>query len=127
MANLFPVRLWSLAVVGLASGTVFVSGAAALVYEVILGRLLSVEFGASTDTHGIVLAVFMGGLALGYLLGGRFEASRLLLLQRYAVLELWIGLCVFLCPQVIGLAADVYGVIAPHPGSAFAILDGIHG
>lgn len=46
-------------------GAFFLSGAAALVFEVVWTRLLLLEFGATSLAVATVLAAFMGGMALG--------------------------------------------------------------
>ena len=43
----------------------FCSGATALVYEVIWSKYLTLLFGSTIQAQTVVLAVFMGGLALG--------------------------------------------------------------
>jgi hypothetical protein len=50
----------------------FLSGATALVYEVVCLRILGLVFGHTVHAVATVLIVFMGGLALGSaLFGGR--------------------------------------------------------
>ncbi len=53
----------------------FVSGACALVYQVMLLRMLALVFGVTVYAAGTVLASFMAGLALGSFTAGRL-ASR---------------------------------------------------
>ena len=67
-------------------GCFFLSGASALIYEVVWTRQLSLVFGVTLYAISAVLASFMGGLALGSWLSGRI-ADRL---GRPAV---WYGLC----------------------------------
>jgi spermidine synthase len=43
----------------------FVSGATALIYEVVWARMLTQIFGNTTHAIATVLSAFMGGLALG--------------------------------------------------------------
>ncbi len=43
----------------------FLSGVAGLIYEVLWARYLSLIFGNTAYAHSLVLATFMGGLALG--------------------------------------------------------------
>jgi spermidine synthase len=50
----------------------FLSGAAALMYEVVWVRSLSLLFGGTHLAISTVLSVFMGGLALGSYVIGRF-------------------------------------------------------
>src|SRR6266480_320482 len=73
----------------------FCSGATALVYEVVWSKYLSLMLGSTIYAQTIVLAVFMGGLALG----NRLIGSRSDLLQKplaaYGLLEIVIGLYAF--------------------------------
>ena len=50
----------------------FLSGACGLVYEVVWARELSLIFGITIFATSTVLAAYMGGLALGSFLVGRF-------------------------------------------------------
>ncbi len=69
----------------------FLSGAAALIYEVIWVRYLSLIFGGSHLAVTTVLAVFMGGLALGsYKIGKKFSNYKNSL-RLYGFLELGIA------------------------------------
>ncbi len=75
-------------------GTVFfLSGAAALVYQIAWQRLLFTSFGVDIESVTIVVSTFMCGLGLGAIAGGaladRFQ-TRLLVL--FALCELGIGL-----------------------------------
>ncbi|MCM2268497.1 MAG: fused MFS/spermidine synthase [Thermoanaerobaculia bacterium] len=67
------------------------SGAAALVYQVIWTRSLSLVFGGSHLAVTTVLAAFMGGLALGGHLVGRRIAHLSRLLRIYGLFELGIA------------------------------------
>jgi len=83
----------------------FFSGACALVYEVAWIRLLSLVFGSTVLALSTVLASFMGGLALGSILFGKYSDKLAMnggsstdsrLLNLYAFLEAGIGLyCLF--------------------------------
>ena len=48
------------------------SGATGLIYEILWARMLGLVFGATTLAVSTVLAAFIGGLALGSALAGRF-------------------------------------------------------
>jgi MFS family permease len=61
---------------GLAFAAAVVSGAAALVYEVVWLRTLSLVVGHAVDALTAVLAAYMAGLAVGALFSGRL-AERL--------------------------------------------------
>ncbi len=85
----------------------FLSGAASLVYEVAWARSLGVIFGASHLAVTTVLAVYMGGQALGSaLLGARADRTARPL-RLYGQLELGIGLSAV---AFVGLMA-VYPVL----------------
>jgi len=79
----------------------FLSGAAALVYEVLWVRSLGLVFGGSHLAVTTVLAVFMGGLALGGWLIGRAVDRHARPLRLYGLLELGIAL------SALGFAALV--------------------
>jgi spermidine synthase len=70
----------------------FLSGSSGLIYEVVWLRMLSRTLGSTVYATSTILAVFMGGLALGSFVFGRFadRVRRLLLL--YAIIEAGIGL-----------------------------------
>lgn len=77
-----------------------VSGAAALIYEVVWTRLLTLQMGHGIAAASTVLAAFMGGLAVGAAVagrrGGRLSPERALTV--YAGLELTIGVLALLLP-----------------------------
>jgi len=69
----------------------FLSGTAALIYEVLWVRYLSLIFGGSHLAVTTVLAVFMGGLALGSYTIGKKAGTYRKLLRLYGFLELGIA------------------------------------
>ena len=83
----------------------FFSGVAALVYQVVWVRSLSLVFGGSHLAVTTVLSVFMGGLALGgWLLGRRADVVRQPL-RLYAALEIGIAVS----------AAAFFGLLQAYP------------
>ena len=86
------------------------SGMTGLIYQVLWGRMLALVFGSTTTATGTVLAVFMGGLALG----GWFAGKRADLLERplrvYGLLEGGIGVCVLLVPLLFSLFLSLYRI-----------------
>jgi spermidine synthase len=102
------------------------SGAAALIYEVIWTRLLALEMGHTVAAVSTVLAAFMGGLAIGSAIGGRV-GSRLSperALRVYAGLEIGIALLAVILP--VGLAG-LHPLLAStydngNGGASFALL-----
>jgi spermidine synthase len=85
------------------------SGAAALVYEVAWTRLLTLQMGHTVAAASTVLAAFMGGLALGSWLGGRFDAAvqrgssqpAVARLRAYATCEATIGIVAIALPAML--------------------------
>ncbi len=86
----------------------FCSGATALVYEVVWSKYLSLMLGSTVQAQTVVLAVFMGGLALG----NRIIGKRSDLLQRplaaYGYLEGLIGLYAFFFSAIYALADKIF-------------------
>ncbi len=89
----------------------FLSGAAGLIHEITWMRLLRHVMGNTTFAVSTVLSVFMGGLALGSLLGGRFIDRRNDPLLVFAVLQGAVAAYGLLLPWLIGAAEPVYGLI----------------
>lgn len=81
----------------------FLSGATALVYEVIWVRKLSLVFGGSHLAVTTVLAVVMGGLALGSWLFGRRVRTTRNLLRLYGALEIGIAFFALLFIALLNL------------------------
>jgi spermidine synthase len=50
----------------------FISGASGLIYEVLWARMPTLSFGVTVLAAATVMAAFMGGLALGSYLFGRW-------------------------------------------------------
>lgn len=70
----------------------FVSGFAALVYEIVWTRLFSLILGATTYSFAIVLAAFLLGLAIGsYFIGRKFSTIQSPIMV-FAAVEILIGL-----------------------------------
>ncbi len=86
----------------------FLSGAAALVYEVVWMRMLTQIFGSTAYAVATVLAAFMAGLALGSYVFGRLAERRKNLLLLYGVLELGVGVYGFLAPSLFYRARGIY-------------------
>lgn len=97
---------YGLAVIYLA---LFLSGAAALVYQATWGRMLQRVFGVSDQAIATVLAAFFLGLGIGAALGGRWGTRFKRPALTYAVLEAGIGvfalISLFAIPRVHGIYA----------------------
>jgi spermidine synthase len=89
----------------------FATGAAGLVYEVVWNRVLALHMGNTSYALATLLAVFMGGLALGAWLGGRFAPRGRHGLLAYALLELGTGVYCAVLPKLIDLADPLFARI----------------
>ncbi len=77
------------------------SGCAALIYEIVWFQLLQLVIGASAVSLGLLLAIYMGGLALGSAALPRIAALRRHPMRLYALLEL--GIAVFAILALFGV------------------------
>jgi spermidine synthase len=69
----------------------FLSGMSGLIYQTVWVRMLTRYLGSTTASTATVLCVFMGGLALGALLGGRLADQIKRKLLGYVILEICIA------------------------------------
>jgi spermidine synthase len=95
-----------------------VSGATGLIYEVLWARMLGLVFGATTLAVSTVLAAFMGGLALGSALAGKFARQIQKPLRTYGWMEIGVAAYALLVPFLFRLVDHVYALIWQqlHPG-----------
>ena len=95
------------------------SGASALLFETLWFRLAGLTFGNSIWASSIVLASFMGGLALGNAAAARHGHSLTSPVRIYALLELLIGAIgfglVLLFPVLNELLASVFHPLLERP------------
>jgi spermidine synthase len=107
-------------------GLFALSGAAALVYEVVWTRLLTLQFGHGVAAASTVLAAFMGGLAVGAAAGGRIgqRLTPASALRAYAVLELAIAAAAVLLPFLLRSLQPLLAMVYANGdgGTAFAAL-----
>lgn len=103
----------------------FLSGASALIFESLWFRLAGLSLGNSVWSASLVLAAFMGGLALGNGLVARFHRRVRRPLRLYAILELTIGVSgivvVLLLPNLPNLLGPVLGSLADMPAILNAV------
>jgi spermidine synthase len=90
----------------------FLSGVAALIYEIVWTRYLSLIFGGSHLAITTVLAVFMGGLALGSYIIGKKSSSCKKLLRLYGFLELGIAVSALLFVTLMRFYPMIYVPLA---------------
>lgn len=86
----------------------FGSGATALIYEVVWSKFLSLMFGSTVYAQTVVLAVFMGGLALGNRMFGNWADRWSHPVRAYGFLEMAIGVYAFLFPALYRMADQLF-------------------
>lgn len=79
----------------------FLSGAAALIYQVLWTRRLGLVFGVTVQAASTVLACFMAGLALGNIVGGRVADRSKNPLRAFAIVEALIGVAALITPWAL--------------------------
>jgi spermidine synthase len=89
----------------------FCSGATALIYEVIWSKYLALLFGSTIQAQTVVLAVFMGGLALGNKLFSRSADRASNSLAVYGRIEIAIGLYALLFSLLYRIADRIFAVV----------------
>lgn len=101
------------------------SGFAALMYQVLFSKSLALTFGSTSTATYTVLAVYMGGMALGAWLGGRLAQVRVDALKLYAWCELGIGAYCLATPLIFqgiqALYVALAGGLAPDAGMLTAL------
>src|SRR6266571_1946916 len=103
----------------------FCSGATALVYEVVWSKFLAQMFGSTIYAQTVVLAAFMGGLALGNKLFGKRADGLREPVGVYGYVEIAIGLYAFFFPNLEKLMDKLFVAIgtgiAEHAGLLLAL------
>lgn len=99
----------------------FLSGVAGLIYEVLWVRMIDRVIGSAPFAVATVLSVFMGGLAFGSCLAGRYAdrlPSRNALLSLYGKIEVIVGIYALAFPYLIKAATPFYRIaydyLLPH-------------
>ncbi len=89
------------------------SGAAALIDEIVWSRQLVLVFGNTTQAVSAILTGFFGGMAIGSVAGGRIADRIRSPLRMYGILELALVVVVLLTPISFGLIGELYRGIYP--------------
>jgi spermidine synthase len=110
----------------LVGGLYLASGALGLIYEVAFCKYLGLSFGATAAASSAVLVAFMGGLAFGAHLTGRFEQRVNRPLFWYGCVELAIGLFCLAAPALFGRMTPLYVQLAARTHS-IAVLSAVRG
>ncbi|MGR8921347.1 MAG: fused MFS/spermidine synthase [Gammaproteobacteria bacterium] len=93
-------------------GLFFVSGAAALVYQVLFSKQLTYVFGSMSTATNSVLATYMAGLAIGAWLGGIIAPRTTRPVALYAFIEFAIAGYCAASPQIFSAVQAVYVAFA---------------
>ena len=96
----------------------FLSGTSALIYQVLWLRLLGLVFGVTVYAASTVWAVFMAGLAVGSVLGGRAADRVRRPLVWLGVAEALIGLTALATPFALDLLQGAYAAVHPSLNSS---------
>ena len=95
------------------------SGAAALIDEIVWSRQLVLVFGNTTQAVSAILAGFFGGIAIGSYAGGRIADRVRDPLRMYGLLELVLAVVVVVTPitfrLINGLYRDIYPTLEDSP------------
>lgn len=86
----------------------FLSGATSLAYETVFVKLLGYVFGNTTYAVSTILAAFMGGLAVGSYVFGKYVERGRNGLKLYAYLELGVGLYCAFVPLIFRGLEPIY-------------------
>ena len=113
-ARSIPTKRYSGNTFKLVAACFFLSGATGLIYEVLWARMLGLVFGATTLAVSTVLAAFMGGLALGSGLAGRWGAAVKRPVRAYGLLEIAIAVYALIVPLLFNLVDNLYAIIWQH-------------
>jgi predicted membrane-bound spermidine synthase len=89
----------------------FCSGATALVYEVLWSKYLALLFGSTIQAQTLVLAIFMGGLALGNRVFGNWADRLRKPLAVYGYLEGAVGLYAFFFCYLYKIGDDLFSAV----------------
>ena len=103
----------------------FASGFAGLIYESIWTHYLKLFLGHAAYAQTLVLAIFMGGMAIGAAVAARYTARIRNPLQTYAVIEAAIGvLAITFHPIFAGATGNFYDIAFAHrlDGASFVAI-----
>lgn len=114
---------------GLVLALFFGSGATALIYEVVWSKYLAQMLGSTIYAQTVVLAAFMGGLALGNRIFGGWADGLRRPVKGYGLLEILIGLYALLFPLLDRLTNRIFIAlgtpIADHTGWLLLLKGGL--
>lgn len=86
----------------------FLSGALALVYQVVWSRIMTHVFGSTALAVGTVIAAFMAGMAIGSWLFGKLADNNSNCLRLYALVEIGIAVTALLAHVALNALGTAY-------------------
>ncbi|NQT20939.1 MAG: hypothetical protein HQ592_14625, partial [Planctomycetes bacterium] len=81
----------------------FLSGAAALVYEIAWSRQIGLLFGHTVYAAAITLGAYFAGMSVGYVVAGRRVARIVRPLFGYGIAELGVAVWALLTPRLVSM------------------------
>ena len=103
----------------------FLSGTSALIYQMLWLRLIGLVFGVTVYAASTVWAVFMAGLALGSVIGGRAADRVARPLVWLGIAEALIAVTALATPLGLDLLQRMYGALHPSPSSSLITLTAV--
>lgn len=103
----------------------FGSGFAALIYQVVWLRSLSLVFGVTVHAASTVLAGFMAGLAVGSALAGRLKLDVRQAFVAFAAIELAVGATALLAAPLVAWMTASYAALGPRLPESMALLTAV--
>ena len=103
----------------------FLSGTSALIYQVLWLRLLGLVFGVTVYAASTVWAVFMAGLAVGSVMGGRAADRVRRPLVWLGIAEALIGVTALATPFALDWLQGAYAAVHPFLNSSPVTLTGV--
>ena len=103
-------------------GIFVLSGAAALIDEIVWSRQLVLVFGNTTQAVSAILTGFFGGMAIGSFVGGRIADRIRVPLRMYGLLELALVVVVLVTPVSFRLIGELYRGVYPDLEGSPAVL-----
>ncbi len=100
----------------------FISGFAGLVLQIVWIDRFSSVFGSSTVAMSVVVAVFLGGLALGSYVFGRISPARRHPLRLYGILQIGIGTYALAFPYTLKAIERLYAPMYLSASGSFGAL-----
>jgi spermidine synthase len=99
----------------------FLSGAAALIYEVLWSRQFALVMGQTVYALSTIITAFLGGLAFGSWLGGRWTRRHGASLRLYGAMEIAIGATALCVPVLVRWLDPVFGVLYRTLGESLVV------